>query len=319
MAKIIYPQSKSYRGPFLLEKEDIEKLDNLLNVISNKLTLSNDNQIREEIFKEHSGFDVNIDKKFELKRKRYPFDQKQRNVFLHLKSKRKLHSSSFEDLLRELVHNDEEPDGIEISYSNGKNSFDLSINSGYYDEKLKYSIKCQDELLYKDLVFEIESWIDTVKPSPIVKIWNQNGGIAYITLFIFFLIFTILNGINDKDARDYYQDELNELAKEQIQRGTNDTTIYNSIDLLLKLASDYVPNDYISKKEVFKESLIYKMRYILISIVVLAIVINIPPKTTIGLGKGVHTLKKRKLWIKIWLFFVPVLIILPIIINLISR
>ena len=71
--------------------------------------------------------------------------------------------------------------------------------------------------------------------------------------------------------------------------------------------------------EVNNSDFIWRHKYTFLAMVFVSIILHYSPYTIIGIGKkGRKRLRFWQIWIKIWLFTVPILILLPLLINLIS-
>ena len=200
--------------------------------------------------------------------------------------------------------------GIKISFGKINPKLQLDINTSNYNEEIRYNVRYDEEICY-DLIYEIENWIEKVKPSIIIRFWRLSHNFAY---FITILLVLFFIAIISNTKRDQYEIEVkNELTK-LIENSISDSTLSRAVELLLILNSDYVPNDF-EKKPIKINS---KKRNIVIIIFIIGLIWTIPPKTCFELGKGKIYYKTWSLWIKFVLVLIPSMIIFPKIIELIK-
>jgi len=108
---------------------------------------------------------------------------------------------------------------------------------------------------------------------------------------------------------DVYQNEINELLSE----GINSENQFKATELLLKLNTNYFPDDV---KPVSKFSS-WAIRLAILSALVL-LISHFKPKTTLGLGKNKMLLSYYKKYIKIIIVIIPSVFLLPYLIKLIK-
>ncbi|WP_162343228.1 hypothetical protein [Cyclobacterium salsum] len=300
MGQILYPDEKEFKGPWLLSREDLEKLNEIVSEIDDLLKTSWDNKINREILEDNP--DINPDglaKEFErIKKRVYPFDNR---IDCQLISKDgiKLSDSTINGLLKHPGLPKMAPHEIVINISRGSsysNKFDLRLTR-LFGGDLKYQLKCYDPAIKEDIQHKIDCWIEDNQPRRILSIWaNYGGAISYFLFFL--LIYLLIYSLSDSYTS--YSDIMKRESYEIIKQGVDSTNIYKAIDLLLKSESGYVPDEFI--KEEKPRDPIY-LRLLLIGVFVFIIVI-IKPKTTVGIGQ----MKARYGFYLFWIKFVTIIL-----------
>jgi hypothetical protein len=199
---------------------------------------------------------------------------------------------------------------LSVNISNGghDNSLGLEIECGY-EGFIEYRLRCYDESILEDLIYELDQWIEKSKPSKVVKVWSMIGpAIGIIGGIFLLLMFTTLF-----DSQSY-EDALNIEGRHLIDSGINQSNLPHAIDIMLKIQTKYVPKNYEGASSFDNDA--YKI--FLISLVIYFIII-FPPRIVIAIGKGIKKVKFYKFWIKLTMFTIPTVIVLPKIIDIIQR
>jgi len=321
MAQTIFPGTIYHHGPFILSEEDFDNLDSRLDHIWEELIQDRELSIRTLVSNTPELKEKDPEKAYKECILLYPYSKEKKSVILSLDSGKKIKGQSFSDIKKDLGLTKDLPIGFEIDFSCGKGNFSLNINSGFntYGDKLKYSLECEGEKYYKDIVFTADSWVESIKPKEEVKLWKKsNGWAGGILIGVIIVIFTVAIA-SANNERDYYREELKSLINENLKIGVNDTTIYSSIELLLKLNSGYMPEDYAVEVERINSDYLKKNKFLLIAAFVLLIPFSLSPRTVIGLGGMKRKYRFWKFWIRLWTYSIPVLIVIPIVLHFVLR
>ncbi|HXU27518.1 MAG TPA: hypothetical protein VN698_09825 [Bacteroidia bacterium] len=307
MGQLIYPSTREIKGPWLLKKEDFEELEKVFIEIENYLEKSLSIEIQETVHTENEK--ENLSEKeiialIEKAKKRYSFEKKSKTYMIISEDETRLKDSSIRELLKDKSLRDLKPSEFYIFIENGyNNTIKFEVSDKYFGS-LKYDLNCYDSKIKDEIQFEIDNWIDKRIPSRVLKFWS-NWGIAFAAYsFIAILIVLLFIFIPEYQS---YKEVLTKQADELIKNGITSENNYKAINLLLKLQTNYVPDNFspILKP---KGSLIYKMLVLSIFIFTISI---IKPKTTIGLGKRKIKEKIYRHWLKIVVAILTGLIINP--------
>jgi hypothetical protein len=206
---------------------------------------------------------------------------------------------------------------IRTVHGNYENEFDLIINSNADRDKeeieFEYRIRCIDEEIQQKIKTLIDKWIRENKPHRLLQIWSNIIPIVVgVGLFvIFFSFFSLSETISKAES---YKVELKKEAQKMIEDGHSSRNVDSTLLLLLKIQSDYVPNNIKSQTIVVHSKL--ASRILIVSSILVAFAL-VRPKTIIGIGKKYGRLKLYKYWIKFVLIGSVGLIITTVIKELI--
>ena len=296
MGKLFIPAEQEIEGPWLLSQMDFENLDKILDTIFRKLKTAVDNEmsIHPEVYKYN---------KPELKK----------NIILTSRNKTKLLDDTLLGILKDQKLNNLQPDELFIVVGKRYSGFAflLSItpeNNGTLD----YSVECINEEIKDEIKYEIDRWIEDLKPNKLSHFWSYTlpyflillGIIWFITLFNF-LFYT---------PNDNFKNDLRLQADSLLSNGIDINNQNEAVEIILKLQTEYTPKNINDKKTLQPKVL----KLLIISIFCFTVLI-ITPKTTIGLGKYKQKLKFYKFWNKFVLISIPSVIILPKLLNLLNE
>lgn len=312
MSEFILPRSFEIDGPWLIDENKLLELSDILNEILEKLKIQN--KYEAEKFIIENNLDKNKDANFEklvddLIRDRYPYDQFRQDIIVKFKKSKKKVYNNINEFIKDFHIKDELVIGFEIIYTIGSNNLNIDISRANYCEKLIYNININDENIRKDFIYMLDKWISKSKPSIFMQFWKNYVGLHWAVIIFLFFIFAI----PQKTIRDLYVEKLNVEVTELINKGIDENSIYNAVDFLVKLNSEYVPDDFVksySGSDYFT--------YIMLFLLIIGLVLSFPPKTNFGVGKGKTNIKIWNAWIKFIFIFIPSSIIIPIIINSIN-
>ena len=306
MGKILYPDEKEFRGPWLLSRGDLEKLGEIISEIDALLEQSWENKINREVLEEKPEINSEELENEVAKRKKRIFESDHRvDCQLISKDGTKLSDRTINGLLRDGGLSKMAPQEISITISHGSslsNKFDLRLTRRF-DGDLKYELKCYDPSIKEDIQYKIDSWIEDNQPKRILRLWTKYGDLlSYILFFplIILLSFTLSSSYTT------YSDVMKKESYKIINQGLDSTNIYKAIDLLLKSESGYVPDDFV--KEEKPRDPMY-LRLLLIGVFIFTIGI-IRPKSTVGIGQMKAKYKSQLFWIKVVTITLPTALIL---------
>lgn len=306
MGHLQYPQKREIKGPWLICQEDLEKLDVVLLNIDALIKKSWESQIQIEVYSENSNATKEELENLinERKDRSYGNVHEKKCEFI-TKDEHKLLDVGIMGLLRDNTLKTLSPREFHANIVHGayyQNKFDLRI-SDLYRGDLRYEIECFDSSIRDEVQYEIDKWIDKLKPNRVLQFWSN-----YSDLFVWFLLFPLifLGVFGVSTSFSSYSDVLKTEASEIINHGIDSTNRDAAIVLLLKSESGYIPKDFIRIKK--------PMNPVFLKLLILGIVIYIfsffPPKTTIGVGKMKQRLVFYKFWIKLVTVTLPTILIL---------
>lgn len=304
MGKLIIPNEISIKGPWILEEDQFEELNDALTEIEKKIFESYEVEVEREIEKELprlSQWNEKVTKQEARSKivKTHPFTKDEQFATLLSKDGKRLTETSLIGLIKDKHTKDFTPTELHIKIEKGPISFRLEINSRYSGE-LQTRISTNEDSSANDINYILNKWIRKNKPKEIVQVWSSLFPAIIIPfLFVFLLLSIFLTETDEKS----YEEKIKRDGIELLENGINESEITKAIEIILKIQTDYVPDDYVNESSLNSTIMKFWM-YGLICIALLAI----SPKTILGLGKN----KKLASHYKMWIRFVTVLIPLTI-------
>jgi hypothetical protein len=295
MGRLFIPAEQKIPGPWLLDRKQLLELDKVIQLAQEKLLIALNEEVKQNSGKENIKIihDINT------------------TVTLTAINRNKIVDKSIAGILKDQKANEFKPTELKIEIGQRYSDCFLVFEvSNCIDGDLEYSIKCNDDKIKDEINYEMESWLENIKPYKLVQIWS-NWKLLVILPIIFFgyLFLSMSMTVETIDNKD------NLILKKQIDsllvQGINKNNQYKAIEMLLKTKGTQVEGEHKLKlnKTYFKAFII---------ILIALILISISPKTTIGIGKRVSELKFYRFWIKFVIYSIPSLFIFPKIFEIIS-
>ncbi|WP_462250980.1 hypothetical protein [Ekhidna sp.] len=306
MGVLKYPQKKEIKGPWLISYEKLEELAQIVESIEEKLERSWIEQLRIEI---HNKYEELTEEEFSNKLEQTKSDpwynRHESTCQLIGFDETRLIDKSMSNLLIDGAINSLKPKAINISISYGRlseNKFELNV-SNLYEGELKYEVECFEPKAKDEIQYQIERWIDKQKPSRVLQFWSEYGGIPIYFLWLPIIILSI--NITTTSYKSY-DEILKEKSNEIIDQGIDSTNINQAVELLIKMQSDFEPDNF---EKIEKPKDPNDIKY-LVLVIFITIVSQIRPKTVVGIGKRKRLLEFYKFWIKFVLVTLPTAMII---------
>ncbi len=293
MSRLYIPTEEKIKGPWLISQRDLENLDKRLDLIQKKLYIAslNNMQLKPE---EDLLNEAVIEKK----------------IIISSNNKSKLTDNSLLDVLKDQKLTNLNPFKLEIEIGKKYSEFVFLLSVSNKNEGiLEYAVECIDEKTKDEIKYEIDNWIEEIKPSKLKQFWSNYLSSSLILIGIIY--FMILFGNLFESPKSTYKEILKIKADSLINNGITNNNQNQAIDLILKLQSEYIPAKINEKRNIQP-----KILKLLIISTLCFFVLFIAPKTTIGLGKNKQKLKFYKFWVKFVFIFIPSVIIIPFLFNL---
>lgn len=307
MGKLIIPNEINIKGPWILEENQFEELNDALIEIEKIIFESYEVEVEREIEEElpHlSQWNEKVSRqeaRNEIE-KTYSFAKNEQFAMLLSKDGKRLRDTSLIGLIKDKYTKDFTPSELQIKIEKGPISFMLEINSRYSGE-LQTRISINEDRFANDINYILNKWVRKNKPNGIVQVWSSLFPSIIFPLFILLGASSLLIKTDEKK----YEEEIKRDGIELLENGINESEIKEAIEIVLKIQTDYVPDDY--KNESSLDS--NKFNIWIYGFICLAL-LSISPKTTLGLGKKKGVALFYKTWIYIVTVFIPLTIIWPI-------
>lgn len=311
MGQLIIPNEIKIKGPWILSENELEELDEILKEIESLINESYHIELEKEIekeFPELRKWDEKITRE-EAKEKienRYSFSSSEKYAILIAKDGKRLKDSTLVGILKDKNIKDFSPSELQFEIQKGPIKFRLEISSKYNGE-LESKISIRDDNFANEINYKLNKWIRKNRPNAVLQFWSSV--VPFIALPLWGIL-TFISSLLITTTGDNYKNELKKQSKELINGGIDSTKINDVVELILKLESDYVPENYISKSTL--NSKVLKV-WMYSSICLLLLAIN--PRTTIGVGRKKRLSWFYQKWIYVVTVFIPLTIILPILME----
>lgn len=297
MGVLIQPTKRQIKGPWLLNQRDLEKLDDIINFIREKL-----NKAQQEEIKLNNSFN-NKDRN----------DLTPKIIFVS-KNNNKIIDESIKNILKDSNIKEFKTSKIEINIGNRYYGYEflLSLESKF-DGDLDYFIECNDRKVLDEILYSIDQWIDEFGPKKINQLFSSFLFKYTSILLIFFFFIISLNSSIRKDLNQSQQNVIR-LTDSLTKVGIDSSNQYLALKVILKYQQESF-----SRSESPTYFDLYKILKFLIILLIALIIICTTPKTTIGIGKNKGKYKFYILWQKIIFYILPILIVLPLLSDIIKN
>jgi hypothetical protein len=309
MGKIIQPGEKKIDGPFLLSRKDLEELVPVINEIDEILKQSLASEIEEAIEdlkdKNNAIPEERLNKRIELLKDRYIFSSEKSSFQFSLRTGNTHEENSLSELIKQTEKNKDGPLALKVILRHGSNNtFQFWISKGDKEDGVEYKIKCNDESLKDTAIEKLSVWIDRNAPRKPTVLWNGLG----VVIAVFSVISLLIASFSSSDDRyENYESLLKKEAHQILDSGVNSRNMNKTLDVLLKLESNYRPQNYIPKLvEVGTPQtlwIIYSIAFFFIGV--------LRPQTTLGIGSRRLIFDFYVWWVRVIMVAVPVSFIYP--------
>lgn len=311
MGELQYPNKRKVKGPWLLNRDDLESLHEIIEKIDKLLRKSWDHEIEADVKKDLA--DKPTPKDFDelvKKRKDWISNNHEKSCDIYSNKDYKLSDETLLGVLKTSALQDFSPNQLRVSIIHGSlfdHKFDLRV-SRLYDGELSYEIKAFDPDIISEIQYLIDKWIDQNKPNKPLQFWSNNSYFSIIFL-VPLIIFSLLVLFSNEEIYTTYSNHLDLETHQLINKGIDSTNINRAVEILLQKNSNYVPDDFKPLKIAPEPVNSTSLKIIVIGWFIM-FAAYFRPKTTIGIGKKSGQFKVYKFWTKFVLITVPTALIL---------
>ena len=297
MGRLYIPAQNEISGPWMMSYDNLRTLDILFSEIDKKLKEALNKTIENTAKQQMEEDSQQLDLPKRIAKLQRKYSQKSKSAEVTFSDDSTYKAEDIEGIINYVdTHPTFAPKELYIRtiHGNSENDFDLIINSNSSEQEVEfeYRIKCIDEEIQQKIKTLIDQWIRENKPNKLLQIWSPI--VAYIILFI--AGFTaLISGLNINDTSPDYKAEFKKESKKIIEKGITAANRDSAIILLLKMKSEYIPDD---KNQTYNKPNITARRTFIVSSIAFIISIIIP-RTIIGIGKKHFWYRVYKIWI--WL------------------
>lgn len=305
MGQLLLPRKKEIKGPWLLNIEDFEKLNDIIENIGRLLQDSVEEEMKQEVLSEDKFKNLSseeVENEIINRKGRYSYKSRVDQITVVSDDGTTLKDTRVNNLLKSGALHNLKPVEFSVDLFQGiDNSFALRI-SHKYDGELSYNIKCFDSEISDDIKYQIDRWVEERKPRKVLQLWSHYGGFINYCLFVAFLM---LAAYAVSESYTTYDDVLVQESHTLLNKGINSSNRDKAIELLLKAESGYVPESF-TPSEIQTDSDYPKFLFISGFFLLISI---IRPHTTIGLGKKKESYTFYMIWTKLVIVTIPLAVI----------
>jgi hypothetical protein len=311
MGQLIIPTERKVEGPWLIDTASIESLDHTLTLIDQKLEdafiklVERTAEERLSEFQERDK-DMDIEKAKEKIKNSHAFEGRKKLAIVSGKAGDKIKDDTLLLLLKDRKIENFEPIELYVLIVKGPCEFTLEISAKYFGE-LETRTKVSDDTIFSDINYELSKWIEKHKPSIAMQKWSNwfpwasVPGVCILIMMLSFL---------SKNRTDMYKSILKQQSHEILKDSLSNEELRRAIQILLEDSSGYVPEKF--NPNLSPNTTLVTIWFILL---IALIVLNIKPRTVIGMGKNKWKVAFYKKWAYFVLVFLPLSIIFPILRN----
>jgi hypothetical protein len=309
MGQIIIPTDKKIKGPWLLDKNSLDELNETLVIIEEKLFESFNilvDKTAESKLEEYQRWDeeIDIERAKQKVKESYSFEKSDKYVLVITQQGKKIKEDNLSSLLKGSQIDEFNPTELRVHIEKGPCEFTLEVSTRY-DGELETRIKSMDDSIFNDINYEISKWIDKHKPNLVMQKWSSWFPFAAFPIFMM-LIFTTPFFLKDK--ADIYKTELAKESNLLLKDGLTEAETTKAIEIILQRESGYIPETFNPDITINKT-----VGNIWLYTGVALIILLIRPRTVIGLGKNKWKVGFYRKWTYFVLVFIPLSIAFPVI------
>ncbi len=312
MGILYIPKEKEIVGPWLLDLNKLEKLDLLIEDIKSKIkesaSLEKKSKAQERF--DSGGFD-SLEDAMPEDWENSIFDKEKEEITLISRDDSKLTDSSLRNILIDSKIKSFSPQELNIVIQNGyRNEFHLRV-SRRFDGDLKFKIKCFDQEIESHINYQLENWLDDIKPNRILQFWNKFYFVFVIaSIFLCSIALTEIYDVETPNLINVYKDQIEKLLTD----GIDDSNRDKATELILKLNSNYYPENIKSIERISTAAIRFAVLFF-----ILIFISYFRPRTIIGLGKHKSKLNFYKKYFNFILISIPSIFFLPYIYDIIRK
>lgn len=322
MAEFVYTTSSTISGPWLIDADKLEDLDEILNEHWTSLHKRNQDKRNTEI-EEQLSKDVYVQEAIannantpeqieEVKTERreilesryasllYHF-REARLITIRLGPNKRIEVDSFDEAFKQQILMDEIPTGFRVELVSGDIRCEIDLRRPNY---LNISVSPEHLAESRELFAMLQRWANSCRAPKWQQIWLSLNGLQWFILTLIILFSLVFMNDTESVSKRIYR----ERARQLIAEGINDENRSEAIELLLAFQSGYVPSNH-PQVPLFP----WWIKLLLISAFAVCLILAFTPKSLIGLGKGQDRINIWRVWMRIVFVVIPGVILLNVI------
>lgn len=215
--------------------------------------------------------------------------QASKSLVLLFAGEKRMEISTFEAAVREQNCKNDVPVGF--TYSLKCADVSCSIQLPYVSGAMKLMTSPDTLPEARELFTVLRSWMEGRRLPLWQRIWANLSGLQWVAFFPIMILLLVASGSGS--GKKVYQQQ----AAELLQGGIDESEKTKALELILTLTGGLAPA---SQSENFS-----KVWWWLLSLLIVAILLSIYPKTTLGIGKGQSRIRHWRRWINFAFYAIP--------------
>lgn len=290
MSTFVYSTQKYYDGPWLIGRDALSELDEIVERISERFKAEAEKRIEVEL---NNGLeDYTQEMQDELRERRREGVTRRlklhQNVKLTLSNSKYIQGELIKDLLANPELQDEAPTGIEIEVSASDLNARLELGRGYFARtRLNIRTSPETDNNSREAFSELQLWA-TKNQSPF---WQQLWGRVAPNFWYIWLILIALSIMVLPSTTDNVEKFLDPIASKLLLDGISDDELPQAVELLLQYQTKQVPQGDNPELSAWFGILFYGG-------LIVNIILSIRPKLVIGIGRNENRLFLWRQWTK---------------------
>lgn len=318
MGNLIQSETKSLKGPFILDNASLEAVHTTLEQVVAKLDEGLIAAIEEKAesimeSQQESGQPVSPkDKARQVVRERTLFKKMESTVELVSKDDKRLKDSSVLNILKDPKSGLLNPVKLYIKFQRGPCEFRMEVVSGADEGGVEIGILCGDDSINADIWHLVKGWLDITAPNVLLTLFARGAeAIAWILGLVLAFMLLLDLSPDSVSLENQYQDQLKDQAHLLLDGGIDSSEVDSALTTLLAIQSKYLPRDFVGEAESPAPGI--QKNTILVGVSLLLTIAT--PRTIIGLGRRRNRAWLYKYWKAVVLVWLPVSILIPWLIN----
>jgi hypothetical protein len=305
VATLITPTQRVFSRPILIDSQQLLQLDDVIDRCTAKLRVESERVLQEKANEKIKKLNLKpeeIEAERESQRQYHRYvdgwGKETKTLTISLSRGRELEVRNFAEAMEHANLDSEIPIGFSLFYKTGTYKIRVSLGDSWTDD-LKIAAEPNDAELSQAVFGSLCNWAKGVAPSLWQRRWRQLALVCQVILLPALLFGIIL--YMDSYTQTRSQSGNKEAAHKILEHGIDASNEKQALSLLLAINSDYGATVETNKNAT-------RLRFYLISVIVILGLLSTCPGTAIGLWRGATQVKVYRGWMKFVLVTVPLFV-----------
>ncbi|MCX6096748.1 MAG: hypothetical protein NT125_08610 [Candidatus Bipolaricaulota bacterium] len=318
MPEVVYPRSREFPGPFLIDWRHLEKLDAIISEQCSLLDAESESEVAPEIevAVRRSGAELDDERRrvIEQRIRSRQRTARSREVAVTLKKRKTIKAASFSEIAAELSQATDQPIGFYVSISSLRTSASISSQRPAWKTGIEVTVEPSGPRTQR-LRFALENWVQEVSSPYWQRAWRsiKSWGFPLMVISLAAIALILFGAFEQKGAATTaYRRQLQAQARELLEAGISPENLGQAIWFDLALASEYVPDS----SRVTSGRLPVVPLALGCALAVSSLMLPFCPTLELGLGLGTARIGRWRVWFRLVGVTIPSLIGLGVVVPL---